>query len=74
MKGAVRLAHVAYGQIVRLDRLRTDCQFPWPGQRYPLKECHPLEGFASKAQKALYWSADQFDGSVTQEDDGGNRY
>ena len=74
MKGAVRLAQIAYGQIVRLDRLRADCQLPCPGQRYPLKESHPLESFASKAQQALHWPPDQLDGGVTQEDDGGNRY
>jgi len=74
MKGAVGLARVAYGQIVRLDRLRGDCQLPCPGQRYPLKESHPLESFASKAQQALHWPADQFDDGVTQEDDGSNRY
>jgi len=74
LKGAVRLAHVAHRQIVRVDRLRADCQLPRPGQRYPRKKRHPLESFASKAQQASYWPADQFDGGVTQEDDGGNRY
>jgi hypothetical protein len=66
MKGAVRLAHVACGEIVRLDRLRADGQLPCLGQRYPLKKSHPLESFASKAQQALYGSADQLDDSVTQ--------
>jgi len=74
MKGAVRLSHVAHRQIVRLNRLRGDCQLPCPGQRYPLKESHPLESIASKAQQALHWPADQFDDGVTQEDDGSNRH